>query len=58
MLRPKHMHIFRPRQKHLRSFKTIRVKMLEELRSQDTQCLYASVEVEPKLTKFKLQKLT
>ena len=37
-------HIFRPRQKQLQSLKKIQVKLYEEFRSQDTQCLYTLVE--------------
>ena len=45
MLHPNHIHIFRHWQKHFQSFKKIRLKLLDELRSQDTQSLYALVEV-------------
>ena len=39
--------------KHLQGLKAIYMsKSWEELRVQDTQCLYASIEVEPKQTKF------
>ena len=39
-----HMHIFRLRRKHVQSFKTIGIKLYEELRSQGTHCLYIEVE--------------
>ena len=31
--------------KHLQSFKKIRLELKEQMRSQDTQCLYVLVEV-------------
>ena len=43
-LYPNHMHIFRPRRKHVRSFKMIGTKLYVELRSQGTHCLYIEVE--------------
>ena len=38
------------------SFKKIRVKLKEELRSQDTKCLYALAEVKPKTDLFQTLK--
>ena len=43
-LYPNNKHIFRPWRKHVQSFKTIGIKLYEELRSQGTHCLYIEVE--------------
>ena len=40
------MHISRPWRKHVQSFKKIGIKLYEELRSQDTHCLYTFIESE------------
>ena len=45
-LYPNHMHISRPWQKHVQSFKKIGIKLYEELRSQGTHCLNTSIESE------------
>ena len=39
-----HYAFFRPRRKHVQSFKKIRIKLYEELRSQGTHRLYTEVE--------------
>ena len=38
------MHISRPWQKHVQSFKKIGIKLYEELHSQGTHCLYIEVK--------------
>ena len=42
------MHTFRPLRKYLQSFKKIGKKLYEELRFQDTDCLYTFIESELK----------
>ena len=54
-LHPNHMHISRPWQKHVQSFKKIGIKLYEELRSQGTHCLYIEVQKWPV---HKVEKLT
>ena len=54
------MHILRPRQNQLQTSKKIQVKLWEELRSQDSQCLYAligtdEVRIAKNVTKFNLR---
>ena len=51
-----HMNSFRTRHKHLPSFKKDTGKIVG-VYSQDTQCIYASIEVDPKLTKFELRQM-
>ena len=45
-LYPNHMHISRPWQKHVQSFKNIGIKLYEVLHSQGTHCLYTFIESE------------
>ena len=44
VLHQNQMHIFRPWRKQVQRFKKIGIKLYEELRSQDTHCLYIEVE--------------
>ena len=43
-LHPDHMHISRPWQKHVQSFKKIGIKLYEEFRSQGIHCLFIEVK--------------
>ena len=45
-LYPNHMHISRPWQKHVQSFKNIGIKLYEELRSQGTHSHNTFIESE------------
>ena len=45
-LYPNHMHIFRPWQKHVQSFKKMGIKLYEELCSQGAHGLYTFIESE------------